>query len=301
MNKIVLCLALFIGMQAHADAQFWKKVQKRVENRAENRALNEVDKATDKAIDSALEGDQDSSERTDSEETSSTDATTQSEKEQQQASDFMSKMLGGNNVELPAEYAIDIRINYNVTDDKGKESKLSYLLGGEDHWGFISSDKKNETMMIVDKKRDVMVLYSEDKGKKTAQKLPSMMNSQFMADAVDNSDEVTSDFSITETGKTKVIAGYSCTEYFIQSDEGSGNIWTTAEIDADFMSMFAQSMSKSKKLKKMSEAMKRLNGTTLESHYTDKKGKESHMVATSVDTSPPAIQNSDYEITGLGQ
>lgn len=294
-----LMLCFTIASVQPAQAQFWKKVKDRVTNRAENRALNEVDKATDDAIDDALEGSPEES--SDDEKPTNDNDTSDDEEEmdQQQANEWMAKMLGGSSVALPDQYEFDYVVDYTSTAD-GKTQNMSYMMGSGEVWGFKVHDEKEPMMMVIDGERDIMAMYSERKGKKQVQKLPSMMSSQFVADAIDNSEEVPDDYSIEKTGKTKNIAGYHCEEYAISSPDGSGFVWIAPDLEANFMQAFSRTMKKSKKMKNMAKLFEFMSGTMLESTYTDKKGDTNHMIATKVNTSPDPIDHSEYEEVGLG-
>ncbi len=293
LRKSILVLVAIIWMSNYGEAQIWKRIQKRVEDRAERKVeqkINrEVDKKVDETMDPVLYGDP-NKERDENEEKE------KAEEQEKRVQDMMAQYMGASKVELPESYDFEMSIRYAVSSGNKEETEMTYLISDEDHWGFSTTESDNNNTIVIDHKRQVVVMYTEDRGKKTGMKLPSMMNQQFL-DAVDDATPDDDKFDLRETGKTKKILGYLCKQYIATTDQGVSEIWMTNELKASLSKIFSSSMSRSKKTPKYAAAIQMLDGAFMEFIYTDHKKQKNnmHMLAVSVDTKPKPIRQSDYQ------
>ena len=140
-------------------------------------------------------------------------------------------------------------------------------------------------------------MYTEEKGKKTAQALPNMWSASMeMAknNPVPDSDQE-EDIKVKATGKTKKVAGYRCEEYEVQHDEGHSLNYVTDELDFSWPQAFGQMMAKAMS-KESNQELSQISGMPLESTNFDKKGKQdSFWTTTEVKTTAYSFDNSQYD------
>jgi hypothetical protein len=193
-----------------------------------------------------------------------------------------------------ATYNFDALLTYSMESYKGdnvsKES-ITYLFGDQTA-AFRIADKK--MFMIYDPKNNSMVMIDEDK--KTATVMPLSMFEQVMngAAATKNTNEST----ITKTGNTKVILGYTCDEYTVVGETKS-TIWITQTATGivstkNFADLF-------KNINPHSGSDKFNNeGLMLESITTDKDGKKQvHITATELKKTVETKNIGAYKITDI--
>ena len=128
-------------------------------------------------------------------------------------------------------------IDITTVNQRGKtnEMKINYTF---DTWATameIDTDG-NQMRMLLDNKEGSQTMITEDNGKMQAIKMRQQ------AIDFENSIPDESEFTITETGKTRAIDGYLCKEYIIQHEDGTTNSWVTQELDID-MTTVAKAMS----------------------------------------------------------
>src|SRR5690606_35743849 len=81
-------------------------------------------------------------------------------------------------------------------------------------------------------------------------------------------------FEIAPTNETKDIDGYKCKKYLISSDDNSGYVWVTEDVDIDYDKIFNfMDLDKKKKNSRLSD-FDDLNGMALEAYTEDKKKNE---------------------------
>jgi hypothetical protein len=146
----------------------------------------------------------------------------------------------------------------------------------------------------MDMEKDIMVMYQEENGKKTATALPSMMSlGAAMAKSQMDNEEMTG--SIKETGKTKKVAGYLCKEFEFKDGKEMALTYVTNDLDFSWPQAFGKMLEKYMP-ENNSIPAEAFNGMALESITYDKKGKEdTHWVTNKVSLDQLMINNSEYE------
>lgn len=213
--------------------------------------------------------------------------------------DFLNGLNKSANV--PPEYNFDLQVDSEIKDYEKEKHEITMLYNTEKKYMGIETKEKDKTSLIVmDNENDVIVMYTTEDGKKTAQALPSMMS---MSTAFINQQQIDSsgiyNMTFTKKNKTKKIAGYESQGYDFDSKEEKGEAWIAIDFPVDFFNVFgsayAQFMPKT-----YSDTFEGTQGMIMASEYqnkNDKKLKSSYKVK-KVKKDKRSIKNADW---GLGQ
>lgn len=277
MKKSILSVFLVVGSMviSPSQAQLLKKIQNAAAQGVENAATKKTRESTEKATTNAIEG-----------------------------------MFGGMMQPAPTEsdysftgYSV---MEVTTTDKKGKSEdpmKIQYLLSSNTEFmgmSFVDPKQPNaSTVTILDTKNQAMVILLDDKGKKSS--MAMKMDYDKMQEMVDEESEEqldTQDYTITKTGNSKSILGYTCEEYVVTTEDGTGNYWIT-EKPIDGFSMFSPQSNPMISTKTMDRYTSMFSnapkGTFMEMIFTDKDGTVTDMKVVELETnSPRKFQISDY-------
>jgi hypothetical protein len=170
--------------------------------------------------------------------------------------------------------------------DKGKTS-MTYYYGST---ALMSVMTAQEMAMIYDFSAETMTTINE-KGK-TA----TIMSARWLSDEVEKAADA-DDVTITKTGQTKTILGYTCEEYIIQDPKSKTVCWVTTQIAVDYTKM-QHAMSKSVS-KTYSDNFKEA-GISMEMTTYDKKGEaNAHMIMTEYKEESTVKDLGGYTVTSL--
>ena len=176
--------------------------------------------------------------------------------------------------DVPPSYNFDLLLDVVITDKGKKEQPLKYYFNKSSAAFGIeqSSEKDGKSLFILDMERDIMVVYQEKNGEKTASAMPSMMQ---LAGAMAKSYTESENLKITveKTGKSKSVAGYSCEEYKMTWDEGHSLAYVTNDMEYSFPAAFGKMLQQFYNSDNAGQ-IKQIDGMALESISFDKKGKE---------------------------
>ena len=186
-------------------------------------------------------------------------------------------------------YTFKKKLNYQITDKKEKVNNLKYHFGNDG--AVMNSFDETEMTTILDMKNQVSITIDEDK--KTAMVMSTKMLGKLMTGG---SKESTA--TVTKTGKTKDILGYSCDEYLIVDKKQTFNVWITEEITMDYTEI-AKGFAKWTKTPINSDVIGS-NGFMMEMTSYNKKGEQdAHMLITEYEEVETTVNLSDYEVTAL--
>ena len=211
--------------------------------------------------------------------------------------DMGSIMKGiGEPVDTESEYSFfgHVVMEMISTDEKGKPQDpilmKSFLAKTTDFTGIEIIDPKNaeaSTSMVFDAKNQASVLFLNNKGEKSsfAYKLDldgmeDMMDSQIDTTTLDK------DVTLEKTGNTKDILGYSCEEYYVQSEDGEGYYWVTEDPIGGYTSFWGANspMMTSKAQERYAKHFKDLpKGNFMEMTFTSKDSGKIDMKVTEID------------------
>lgn len=246
--SLVLTLAfssVFSYAQILNPRRLGKKVADRAAQRAEQRAegkLNEsIDRGVDKAFDSIFNTTKKTTEtnqNTDNKSTSptSTDASS-AEMSQEQAMGMLSGLLGGMNATPPPSESYSFESSYimNITSktsdgDFNMQNKYyftsngnymgSKMLGGSNPE--MSKQTQGLEAIIIDFEKECMYTFMKAEGRKNMIGM-SMKAAGDMAAKM--AQEEQSETTITKTGESKTIAGYTCDGYLLTQGKDKNLIW----------------------------------------------------------------------------
>lgn len=293
MNVRFLLILFFCSLlYTNTDAQILKRVIKRTQDKVENMM---VEKAADvmaralmrrinKEVDEALYR-----------EWEIQDSIAVANGETPAYPDYDSFLKGMNKVdEVPPAYEFDLQM-YVTMSEKGKDGQdYIYHFGKEEGVFAMESEDPEEgkAIFLIDSGREIMVVYNEKDGKKTASALPSMMN--FAGAYAQQTMEEKGDVSIKATGNSKEVAGYHCEEYEVSWDKESSLSYVAKDFPKSWPEAFGAMMKKFMTEENLNQ-MDKMEGMALESHELDKKGKiESSWVTTKVSMEAISLKKSDY-------
>lgn len=222
-NILVLALLITSISFTSSNAQFGSlknKIQKKIEKKIEDQVVEELSDRIAESAFKPIEKAMDNWFKT----TYDADTTETGEIDWEKFNGRYEEMLNNLNEEanLPDAYNFDISLDVEVNDynDDKYESKMHYIKG-KAIFGFEQIESKSsKTFIVMDNENDLMAIYTEEDGKKSAQAIPSMMSmaTMFGASQKSNMEEKLGTLKIEKTGKTKKIAGFKSSEY-----EGENN------------------------------------------------------------------------------
>ena len=254
----------------------------RTENRAKQKANNRVDNKIDSGIDKGLDAIEGVFKKKNKKEDNSTqsDTETTSNNDTQQTSDAMSKMFGGE-VDVKDSYNFDSNVTLIIQnfDKKGKEGQemetKMYFSESEPNFGMDVKNSGTESFIVYDMEAYQMVTLIDNGGQK--------MGMAIQLDPKDFEDDTkaadNTKYTFVKTGNSKVISGYKCEEYKMESSESNPEYdytyWTTTDIDADWMGTFANAMSSNKNMSKGYEVPKDYpKGSMIQTISASRKSQE---------------------------
>jgi hypothetical protein len=266
---------IFLISVGIANGQFGRltdKIANRVQNRLEDKLAeaiaNEIYKKAFKPVDEAV----DEAIRKSYEDSTGVDY--------RQAGRAYGEFLAGLNEaanKLPAEYAFDLRCDVKITnlkDKKVNDLTMLYMDNGQ-AIGYQTKDKNTVSTVVFDVKNEIMVMYSDEKGKKTGQVLPSMakMAGAFVSNKIvkEESEKIT----FKKTGNKKTIAGYTCEEYLMESDDFTNQIFISNNFPVSYISAYGPFLQQFTPAG-FTEDPSIMKGFVLYSKTADKKGKDAN-------------------------
>lgn len=304
-----------------------QKKESRIERRAKQRAQYKVDQKVDRTVDEAVDNvfnglfkkkkkkttiDQQESIPATVPASDDTEEVYEEAEAERQAQEALAKMFGNDTGEAwePIQNNSPISFDMSITSEKKGETTTSNIKYTFDTWllgiQFQQEGELEKMLLIMDNQKGSMTTVIEEDGKRKGYR---MKRNKINTDAFAGSTE-TSDFKITATGNTKMIDGYFCREYLIESNSGTTKAWLTKEIQANFDQIF-NSLSMPTKVKANPQDnplfLYREYGVLIEANSTmdDGEGPEIiHTKITNIKTGAQIDQRildiSDAEIMGIG-
>ncbi len=187
--------------------------------------------------------------------------------------DFLEDLNKAANV--PDEYVFNIQVDAEMKDYDKEKHDIVWLYSTEHKYmGIEQKEGKKETLIVIDNENDVMVMYSDENGNRTAQALPSMIKlSSAFVNQQNNDTNQSYNMTFNKIDKTKKIAGYESQGYKFDSEEEEGDAWIALKFPVDFFNVFgnayAQFMPKT-----YSETFEGTKGMIMASEYQNKKDKK---------------------------
>ena len=201
---------------------------------------------------------------------------------------------------VPEAYHFNVIVEAEIKDYEKEKHKVIMLYSTDNKYmGIEQENDGTKTLIVIDNEQDIMVMYTDQDGNRSAQALPSMMKfSNSFVNQQNVETNVNYNMTFTKLDKTKEIAGYESEGYKFESEEEKGDAWVALEFPVSFFEMFgnayAQFMPKT-----YSETFNGTNGMIMESEYQNKKDKKikSSYKVKKVKLEDRKINNSEW---GLG-
>jgi len=192
------------------------------------------------------------------------------------------------------EYSFGGKISYKIEDlKKAKESTMSYYYSEGALW-MLNDAGGATTSAISDYENEVMIMLNDKDN--TAMVMSMEWSNKMAGKMADNHQEKVGKTTVTKTGATKVILGYTCTEYLATNEDGSKtDFWVTTEAAFE-NSTIAQSITKN--MKTAPEGEYGEGGLMMEfTSYNKKSEAEMHMIMTEFNKDAVTKSLAGYKVT----
>ncbi|MGR3810181.1 DUF4412 domain-containing protein [Jiulongibacter sp. NS-SX5] len=267
LNKRISLIFAALVITASANAQIFspERIKNRIKDRAKDRTAQEVDNRVDRGVDKVLDGlfgtvDKGAKAATDavkegassSKESDGTE-TSNEEMSQEDAMGMLSGLLGGmgGGAEPAGSYDFESSYTMKLITKEGNEEneflvKYHFTDNGEYFGSEILSMGKDAPkgmdgqFMVYDLANSTMFTFMNMNGQKNMMSI-GMKNLEDSAEGKINSD--ISETTYTNTGKTKVIAGYTC-EGLLMEQDGEKYLAWISKGRVPVVSAYYKSMSK---------------------------------------------------------
>jgi hypothetical protein len=301
---LLLAISIFV---LPVQAQFMDKLKKSIGNTLEDHAVSAVNKGLSKAL---VRAEDKMWENMFGVRKSAMDSMIMAQYEDPEAyQKMMNSLYGGAAIPVAEEYAFESRLAYKLTTESGKKSNaMDYIvlinpeteymatkLGSVEENGKKSDVDVNVTT-IMDYGNKAMIMIMED------QKMANVMSMNVVSAAIDTSEVIDNNVTIEKTGKTKEILGYTCDEYFMQSDDAEGSVWIATDVEFVSKSLF-DNMGNSSFARNSGWLDEKGMMMEMDMMVNEEKSKKpSHMKMTmiSMDEEKSSYKMSDYQTMNFG-
>lgn len=298
-STLLFSTLLFVFVAGNTHAQLGKRIQERIkestERKIEDKVVNKAGEKTDQALDSLFKKRKRpgsvSSEKKSSGSVSNSDGSngnesgSQSEAKSQPSGFDFGGML---NAKYESSYTLDIEFKVEMKSQEKPKKKVETanmdMSYGADCFMILFKDEKGgeSTRSLMDLKNNTSIVLNDSDMSAVA------ISMDFMTDQINQSIEnyqdsipEDADYTFRKTGNTKTIAGYSCDEYYIETEDMTMNAWYTDDINVEMY----QNLEQFPMFGSMTSAANygsqgQLTGTMMEAHMVEKKdqGKFDYLV-----------------------
>jgi hypothetical protein len=301
-KKTFLILATTICFSVSINAQLFNKLKKKtmdkLEQKAEDklveelseeiarRAFKPIDKAMNDMLRSSYEDEQ--GEEVDW------------EKAGEAYNDFL---LGMNKqADVPANYSFDLKMDIETKDGEKEKHEMQYYFSKDQSIMGIQQDADNtQNFIVIDNKRDIIVLYTTKDGKKSAQAIPSAMKITGAFIKANEENLEIPEYSVDKTGKSKKIAGYESEEFKLISEKDEMSMYVAKDFPVSFQSTFGETYENFLP-ENYYKSVSSVDGMVMYSEYKSNENKKynSTFEVKKVTNESLKIENSDYGLEPKG-
>ncbi len=191
-------------------------------------------------------------------------------------------------------YTFNGKYTYAIEDLKKKKTTTITSYYSDGAMWMVTPGQTSSS--IMDYTAEVMIML-EDKDK-TGMVMSTQWANKMAANQVEKQEESAGETTITKTGKTKVILGYTCEEWIATNTEGKTEMWVTNDAGFDHDKMTA---SMTKYMKSIPTNMQEDQfGMLMEmTSYNEKGVAETHMVMTEFDKTPVTKSLTEYKLQDM--
>ena len=269
MNLLKTLLVItIICSSVNTEAQIFKKlsnkVEKAIEKTLEKKVEEKAERETNKAFDSTFNNSKNNRKKA-------------------------GNIFGTSNAKPSNTYSFSHKYKMQLNDGKNPFSIMYYLNKDDNFLGFEIPNTRNQTISIMDLKKEVMFMFMNTNGEKNVMSIN--MNLETLTDEAITETE----YSVTSTGNTKSILGYPCKEYTVKGKDLNGNVWVTENAGVSFSKTFY----KTKQKNGMNQNwMPLIDGLPMEMNITDtskRKSKTMNMTCVMLKAENFSIETSGYK------
>lgn len=302
----LVCSIFCLLMTTNIDAQISERIKQRIKEnttqKIEDKIVKKADDKTDQALDSLFK-EKESTPQTPTEGTSS-------EKSTESANpgfNFggMANATYESSYTFEQEVKVEIKTKENGKKDKVEVANMDMLYGENCYMNILrDEDEKAAPKSLMDLKNNTTIMLNDEDMTAMAISMNFMTDKlEEMAEEQSDSSYVDPNYTITKTGRTKMIAGYSCEEYIIETEDMTMNTWYTDDVSVSIhknMGNYAMfgSFSKSASTMPQGEAV----GMMMESHMVEKTGDQGTVdyLVKEIIVKTTTLNMSDYTFTRMG-
>ena len=217
----------------------------------------------------------------------------------------LGKMMGSSDMELEESYSYNFKIDWKVNSDDMKEPmNMAQLFSTENNYFGMEVENNDPGQEwekfygIIDFNRNYFITLNEEEGQAMVfefENLDAQVEEQ-------KENEQPKEFNITKTSETQMIAGYSCTKYLYNGDDGKGEMWTTTQLDYKNFDMFSyfQKLNQKHDIKQNTVYNSGVEGFILKIDGVDENGETFFMEAQKVDENADvSYQMNEYQVIDL--
>ncbi|MFK7787121.1 MAG: DUF4412 domain-containing protein [Crocinitomicaceae bacterium] len=312
----LLCLFLSYGANAQIGQRIKERIKQNAERKIEDKVVNKAGEKTDQALDSLFKArkrpgrvisKKESSESGGNEGGNKSEGTAEGKSNSQANTPESSGFNFGGlmNAKYESSYTLDLEMKVEMKSQEKPKKKVetSYLdmYYGEGCYMIVFEDEKEKeaSKALMDLKNNTSIVLNDQDMSGMAISMDFMTDkvNEAAGDYQDSAYVEGEDYTIQKTGRTKTIAGYTCEEYIIETDDIHMNTWYTDEIivemyqNLDEYPLFASMANMSTYGNQGA-----MQGTMMESHMVEKTGDKGTFdyLVKEVNQTPTTLNMSDY-------
>ena len=198
--------------------------------------------------------------------------------------------------DLPEEYNFDVNMLVEViTENDEPQNMRMYFSRTEAIFAIQTATSETESQLILmDFDKDVMVMYKDANGEKTAQAVPNVM--KFAGKMANSADVEPTDYTITPIKGKQKIAGFKCYGYEGVSEEDKFEAWMTDDLDIEWQQTFGNAMQNFASANIYNEKWEEMKGVALSQKIFDAKTGEleTSFLTKEVKANRITVVNADY-------
>jgi GLPGLI family protein len=282
---VLLSTVFFLFLSLSANAQIGQRIKERIkqntERKIEDKVVNKAGEKTDQALDSLFKKrkrpgrtttKQESPDGGNEESGSSQSKSASQGSTTPQSSGF--DFAGLMNAKYESSYTMDIEMKIEMKSQEKPKKKVETvymdMYYGDDCYMIVFEDQEEgeSAKSIMDLKNNTSVVLNDNEMSGVAISMDFMTDK--LNESIEESSDSDEDVTFKKTGRTKTIAGYTCEEYIIETDDMRMEAWYTDEITVQMY----QNMDEYPLFASMAAYGNQghMQGTMLESHMVEKTG-----------------------------
>lgn len=204
-------------------------------------------------------------------------------------------MESGSSYESVYKFNVDFVYKFEKIEKNTESFNIHYAFGDNCvKMEYLGDDAKKSMTSILDSKNNSMIMI--DKTNNTATIMPKKYFEMAQSHQAEKAGD-TPKGKVTKTGRTKIILGYTCYEYLIESSSKT-EVWITNDANVNINDAFLE-ISKNYASSFPDDA-RASGGLMMEMFGYDKDGKQSmHLIMTELNKKESSLNLGTYKITEM--